>query len=147
MKKLLLVLSLLTVAWVYEDGDSTATVSLGKVAITSYQAVVEQTDGAPFITADGTDLRETDERVCAVSQDMLWFKGGVVQWGDTLWLYIPRYPEGPVVQCVVRDTMAAKIYRDGKLVALVQHIDLLDGDYGKWTGRALLTGGYNDRPL
>jgi len=138
VKKLLLVLSLLTIAWVYEDGGGVETVSLGAVTITSYNAVPSQTDGAPFITADGTDLRETDERICAVSQDFLWCYGGAARWGDTLWLYIPGYSEGPVVQCIVRDTMAVEIYRNGKLVPLVRHVDLLDGIYGKWTGRALL---------
>ena len=136
MKKLLLVLSLLSVAWVYEDGGGMATVPLGQVTITSYQAVESQTDGNPFITADGTDLRETNEQVCAVSQDLLWFMGGVVRWGDTLWLYTPP----AVAQCVVRDTMAATVFRGGEEVPLMQHVDLLDGVYGKWTGRALLIG-------
>ena len=138
MKKLLLVLSLLTIAWVYEDGDSTTAIHLGQVTVTPYQAVEEQTDGAPFITADGTDLRETDERICAVSQDMLWCYGGVARWGDTLWLYIPRYPEGPVAQCIVRDTMAETIFRNGVEVPLVRHVDLLVSTIGKWQGRALL---------
>ena len=141
MKKLLLVLSLLSVAWVYEDGGGMATVPLGQVTVTSYQAVESQTDGNPFIAADGTDLRETNEQVCAVSQDFLWFMGGVIRWRDMLVLYIPGYPGGPVVQCVVRDTMAATIFRSGEEVPLIRHVDLLDGVYGKWTGRALLMGG------
>ena len=138
MKKLLLVLSLLSVAWVYEDADSISTVSLGQVTITVYQMVESQTDGNPHITADGTDLRETNEVVCALSQDLMFFRGGPAQWGDALWLCIPNYPEGPVVECIVRDTMAETIYRVGKEVPLVCHVDLLDGAYGKWAGHALL---------
>lgn len=131
-KKLLFAMALsclLTTAFVPENGPGSPYVSLGRVTVTSYQAVEEQTDGDPFITAEGTDLRETDGRVCAVSQDMLWFKGGVLRWRDTLVLYIPDYPGGPIVRCAVRDTMAARI---------VRHVDLLDGVYGKWAGRALL---------
>lgn len=141
MKKLLIVLSLLATAFVPECGPERPYrfVSLGRVTVTSYQAVEQQTDASPFITADGTDLRETtNEQICAVSQDMLWFRGGVVRWGDTLVLYIPDYPEGPVVRCVVRDAMAPEIYRNGELVPLVRHVDLLTETYGRWTGRALL---------
>ena len=146
MKTILLsVACFLTTAWVPEcDPDGcgpSMPVSLGRVSVTSFQAVEGQTDRTPFITADGTDLRETDEQICAVSQDMLWFKGGPIRWGDLLWLYIPHYPEGPVVQCVVSDTMAATIFRNGKEVPLMQHVDLLSNIYDKWTGRALLIKG------
>ena len=146
MKKLLLVLAALscfvTTAFVPECGPGRTRhfVSLGRVTITSYQAVVEQTDGAPFITADGTDLRETDERVCALSRDLLWRWGGPVRWGDLVWLYVPGHPElsGP---WTVRDTMAETIFRDGKEVPLICHVDLLTEIYDRWTGRALLIGG------
>ena len=112
-------------------------VSLGEVTVTSYQAVVEQTDGAPHITADGTDLRETDERVCALSRDLLFFGDGPAQWGDMVWLYIPGEPELSGAW-VVRDTLAAEIYREGKMVPIEQHVDLLVSTIGKWRGRALL---------
>jgi len=130
---------LLTTGWLYEDGDSVATVSLGQVTVTCYQAVPEQTDGAPHITADGTDLRETDERICALSRDLLWRWGGPAQWGDLVWLYIPRHPElsGP---WTVRDTMAETIFRNGEEVPLVRHVDLLTDTIGRWSSYALLIG-------
>ena len=139
MKRLLLVAlsCLLTTGWLYEDGGGIAAVALGRVAVTTYQSLESQTDGNPFITADGTDLRETDERICALSRDLLWRWGGPAQWGNQVWLFVPGHPElsGP---WTVRDTMAAEIYRSGELVPLRRHVDLLDGIYGRWTGYALL---------
>ena len=136
--RILIALScLLTLGWFYEDTDNVATASLGKVTVTTYQAVESQTDGNPFITADGTDLREADERICALSQDFMWFGGGLVQWGNAVWLYVPDHPE-LTGYWVVRDTMALTVYRNGVEVPLVRHVDLLTKEYGRWTGYALL---------
>lgn len=142
MKAILLSLAcLFTIAWIPECGPRGCGrpifISLGHVSVTSYQPVEWQTDASPFITADGTDLRETDERICAVSQDMLRWNGGKLRWGDKIILRIPGHPElsGP---WVVRDTMAATIYRNGHEVPLVRHVDLLMDGNGKWQGRALL---------
>ena len=70
----------------------------------------------------------------------MWFGGGNARWGDLVWLYIPRHPE-LTGYWVVRDTMAETVYRGGVEVPLVQHIDLLTEEYGRWTGYALLVGG------
>ena len=61
--------------------------SLPVTTVTVYHAIEAQTDASPLVTADGS--RITPEivehgRWCAVSQDLLWFKGGPLHWGDTI---------------------------------------------------------------
>lgn len=56
---------------------------------TKYQPVTAQCDATPYNTADGawidtTLLKTKDLRWCALSQDMLWFKGGDYHYGDTI---------------------------------------------------------------
>jgi len=135
-----LLVSIMITGYLPENGPGKPArrlVPLGVVEITSYQAVPEQTDAAPFMTASGIDLRETSEKVCALSQDLLWFKGGLVRWGDLVILRISGRPDlsGP---WRVVDTMAEEVYRNGEFVPIEQHIDLLIDEYGKWSGDAWL---------
>ena len=54
---------------------------------TVYHAVPEQTDNTPRVTADGTHITG-DQRIAAVSQELLWYNGGPVRYGDYLWVEI-----------------------------------------------------------
>ncbi|MCK4302641.1 MAG: hypothetical protein KAY24_00170 [Candidatus Eisenbacteria sp.] len=135
MKKLLIVAllllaSLLTTAYFPEVGPrkpSPSLIPLGQVEITTYQAVPEQTDGDPFMTASGVDLRQVSERICALSQDLLRHKKGPA-WKDRVILCIPGRPDlsGP---WTVVDTMHERV---------TQHVDLLIDEYDKWSGYAWL---------
>jgi len=55
--------------------------------ITVYHAVPEQTDDAPLVTADGTRI-EGKQRIAAVSQELLWYNGGPVRYGDYIWVEV-----------------------------------------------------------
>ena len=56
-----------------------------KVTATIYHATVRETDGTPFITADGTDVRK-HKRILAVSRNMLTQYGGHLKFGDTVYV-------------------------------------------------------------
>jgi len=55
--------------------------------VTVYHAVPEQTDNTPLVTADGTYIVD-GQRIAAVSQELLWYNGGPVRYGDYLWVEI-----------------------------------------------------------
>lgn len=84
--------------------------------VTVYHAMAEQTDSTPLVTADGSYLTPEiiqEGRYCAVSQDLLWFTGGILRWGDAIWVDIDGDLAG---QWFVHDTMAA---------GLTGYVDLL----------------------
>ena len=61
--------------------------SLPVRVITVYHAVEAQTDASPLVTADGSRITPEiveDGRWCAVSQELLAFKGGPLHFGDTI---------------------------------------------------------------
>lgn len=62
-----------------EVKPSVSYAQLGRMKITSYRSVPEQTDNSPFITSIGW---RTNKAICAVSQDLL--KSGRVKYGDVL---------------------------------------------------------------
>lgn len=59
------------------------------VSATVYNAVPQQTDRTPYITADGTNLATFDYRryrVLAISQDLLKYNGGPFTFGDRVFV-------------------------------------------------------------
>ena len=109
---------------------------LGDMKVAVYYAVPEQTDGNPFVTADGTDVRILSDTTCAVSQEQFVWNGGTVRFGDTLRVYhgsaiVPR-------SCTVRDAMAAKVWKRGlgEWVPLTGYVDIMTpvGVMGFWKG-------------
>lgn len=62
-----------------EVKPSVSYTQLGRMKITSYRSVPEQTDNSPFITSIGW---RTNKAICAVSQDLL--RSGRVKYGDVL---------------------------------------------------------------
>ena len=140
MTKRALLLALLLVpaaALAYRiDGPSYAAppVRLPVRVATVYHATVEQTDDDPLTTADGTILTpETIEHAyyCAVSQDLLWFTGGPLHFGDTISITGIGALSGFFT---VRDTMATEVYRGGAWEPVVGYVDLLasEGVMGYW---------------
>jgi len=118
------------------DGPSYAAppVRLPVRVATVYHATVEQTDDDPLTTADGTILTpETIEHAhyCAVSQDLLWFTGGPLHFGDTIRVDGIGALSGFFT---VRDTMATEVYRGGAWEPVVGYVDLLVGEdiIGYW---------------
>ena len=81
---------------------------------TVYHAVTEQTDNTPRVTADGTHITG-DQRIAAVSQELLWYNGGPVHYGDYLWVEIDSELRG---LWQVHDTMWAGV---------TGYVDLLTG--------------------
>ena len=81
---------------------------------TVYHAVPEQTDNTPRVTADGTHITG-DQRIAAVSQELLWYNGGPVRYGDYLWVEIDSELRG---LWQVHDTMWAGV---------TGYVDLLTG--------------------
>ena len=62
---------------------------------TVYHAVPEQTDDTPLITADGTRIDPDNiGRIAAVSQELLWYNGGPIRYGDYLWVEIDNELRG-----------------------------------------------------
>lgn len=61
------------------------------VSATMYYPVVEQCDDTPDITADQTKIPDIYDcsylRWIAVSQDLLWFNGGPIRYGDTVYVF------------------------------------------------------------
>ena len=101
----------------------TLVISAGRVAppvalpvevITVYHAVPEQTDNTPRVTADGTRIVD-GQRIAAVSQELLWYNGGPVRYGDYLWVEIDSELRG---LWQVHDTMWAGV---------TGYVDLLTG--------------------
>jgi|TARA_R110000823_G_scaffold304967_1_gene426772 hypothetical protein len=62
-----------------------------EVSATMYYPVVGQCDDTPDITADQTKIPDIYDcshlRWIAVSQDLLWFNGGPIRYGDTVFVY------------------------------------------------------------
>ena len=62
-----------------------------EVSATMYYPVVGQCDDTPDITADQTKIPDIYDcshlRWIAVSQDLLWFNGGPIRYGDTVYVY------------------------------------------------------------
>ena len=74
------------------DGPSYAVppVRLPVRVITVYHATVEQTDDDPFTTADGTTWDTiAEQRIAALSWEMLERWDGPVEYGDAIWVEIP----------------------------------------------------------
>ena len=93
--------------------------------VTVYHATVEQTDDTPLVTADGSRITPeivASGRWCAVSQDLLWFRGGPLHFGDTISITSIGELSGFFV---VHDTMATKVYRNGAWEPVVGYVDLL----------------------
>lgn len=66
--------------------------SIIEVTGTKYNAVPEQTDDTPFNTGDGSfidtaKLRRGELKWVALSQDLLWFRGGPFHYGDSLYAH------------------------------------------------------------
>ena len=94
--------------------------------ITVYHATVEQTDGDPFTTADGTTWDAdtiAEQRIAALSREMLDRWGGPVSYGDAIWVEIPG--SGLSGVWWVRDTMRDKVYKRGTWEPLRGYVDLL----------------------
>ena len=89
-------------------------VTLPVEVATVYHAVPEQTDNTPRVTADGTHITG-DQRIAAVSQELLWYNGGPVRYGDYLWVEIDSELRG---LWQVHDTMWAGV---------TGYVDLLTG--------------------
>ena len=62
-----------------------------EVSATMYYPVVGQCDDTPDITADQTKIPDIYDcshvRWIAVSQDLLWFNGGPIRYGDTVYVH------------------------------------------------------------
>lgn len=56
---------------------------IGNLTITSYRPVPEQTDSTPFITANGDRVKKGG---VALSRNLLQRWGGVVKYGDTIYI-------------------------------------------------------------
>ena len=96
--------------------------------ITVYHATVEQTDDDPFTTADGTTWGAdtiAEQRIAALSREMLDRWGGPVSYGDAIWVEIPG--SGLSGVWWVRDTMRDKVYKraTGTWEPLRGYVDLL----------------------
>jgi len=94
--------------------------------ITVYHATVEQTDDDPFTTADGTTWDAdtiAEQRIAALSREMLDRWGGLVSYGDAIWVEIPG--SGLSGLWWVRDTMRDKVYKRGTWEPLRGYVDLL----------------------
>ena len=94
--------------------------------VTVYHATVEQTDGDPFTTADGTTWDAiAEQRIAALSREMLDRWGGPVSYGDAIWVEIPGSDLSGVWW--VHDTMRDKVYKraTGTWEPLRGYVDLL----------------------
>ena len=70
-----------------------------------YYPVIGQCDDTPDITADQTKIPNIDScshlNWIAVSQDLLWFNGGPIRYGDTVYVFAGH----KTGQYIVRDAM------------------------------------------
>ena len=75
------------------------------VSATMYYPVEGQCDDTPDITADQTKIPDIYDcshlKWIAVSQDLLWFNGGPIRYGDTVYVYAGH----KTGQYIVRDAM------------------------------------------
>ena len=104
--------------------------------VTVYHLAVEETDSEPFATADGTRIYSTDQRIAALSREMLARWGGSVSYGDMIWVEVPDSSLSGL--WTVRDTMATKVYRSGVWEPVVGYVDLLVSEdvMGYWDDNA-----------
>jgi len=118
---------------------TTLAITAAIVNVSVYHAIIGETDANPMQPADATvtyvDANLATEHHCAVSQDLLWFRGGPVHYGDLVVLDLP----GMATYWRVSDTMH---------ISVTQHVDLLvpDDVMGYWTGVPITisTGGEID---
>lgn len=75
------------------------------VTATVYHAEGKQTDKHPFITADGTDVRKSKDRILSVSHNLLKRGGGCLSYGDSVLISGTGVYDG---YWVVRDTMSKR---------------------------------------
>lgn len=75
------------------------------VTATVYHAEGKQTDEHPFITADGTDIRKSRDRILSVSHNLLKLGGGCLSYGDSVLISGTGEHDG---YWVVRDTMSKR---------------------------------------
>ncbi|WP_101443638.1 RlpA-like double-psi beta-barrel domain-containing protein [Pontibacter ramchanderi] len=119
----------------YPDYPETFTVTA-----TVYYPEKGQTDGNPFITADGSRINPKNpkkHRWIALSRDMLARWGGDIQYGDTVWVRgVSEELDG---QYIVRDTMNRR-FRN--------RIDILvgrkDNIYGRWENVKIAKSEFSD---
>jgi len=94
-----------TVEVIEEEGIRWYTLDTISVSATMYYPVVGQCDDTPDITADQTKIPNIDScshlNWIAVSQDLLWFNGGPIRYGDTVYV-VAGAKTG---QYIVRDAM------------------------------------------
>lgn len=74
--------------------------------VTVYHSVPAQTDDEPLVTADGTVVGSVS-RICALSQELLLPWGGLVRFGDAVWVTVPD--RGLSGLWLVHDTTAPEI--------------------------------------
>lgn len=109
---------------------------IGDATVTVYNPTPEQTDGSPFITADGTDIRDLGpwETSCAISEDFLSRSGGEVSFGDRI--TVVHGIDGLSKSCIVHDAMAPEVYKKDidAWVPLTKYVDILvkDDVMGRW---------------
>lgn len=72
------------------------------ITATVYHAERKQTDNTPFITADGTDIRKSKDKILSVSHNLLKQNGGYLSYGDSVLIKGTSKFDGI---WVVRDTM------------------------------------------
>ena len=88
----------------YEDVEMNCGDTIS-VSATMYYPVIGQCDDTPDITADQTKIPNIDScshlNWIAVSQDLLWFNGGPIRYGDTVYVFAGH----KTGQYIVRDAM------------------------------------------
>ena len=84
-----------------------------KVTATMYYPVVAQCDDTPDITADQTKIPDihncTHLNWIAVSQDLLWFNGGPIRYGDTVYVYAGHKTGAYIVRDAMNKRFTNKI--------------------------------------
>ena len=105
---LTILVALALLAPIEGPGPVAPQVALPVRVVTVYHATVAECDGDPLTTADGTTWETiAGQRIAAVSQELLWWNGGPVRWGDAIWVDIPD--ERLAGLWWVRDTMWAGV--------------------------------------
>ena len=83
------------------------------VSATMYYPVIEQCDDTPDITADQTKIPDIHDcshlRWIAVSQDLLWFNGGPIRYGDTVYVYAGHKTGSYIVRDAMNKRFTNKI--------------------------------------
>ena len=84
-----------------------------EVFATMYHPVVGQCDDTPDITADQTKIPDIYDcshlRWIAVSQDLLWFNGGPIRYGDTVYVYAGHKTGAYIVRDAMNKRFTNKI--------------------------------------